>query len=115
MKRGKESNDHIEIKRRIYCFWRSRGYFCLYEECLTDVVAFKLRDNQCRIICNEYERSVRHVSENVRKNLSNSSDLIMVVVANTRTQKAVRRKLIKEFDRRIWIKISVVLSNNLNR
>ena len=96
--RGYELIDHRQAKVEGRAMLIAAGFdlvLCEYRN--ADVVGIRRVGNQIYVLTVEFERTVRNVLKNIRRNLSNGSDCVLEVCmtpsAKVSVQRLIRRKL----------------------
>ncbi len=108
IRHARESSMHREGKQLLGLLLSSRQYHVLFEHRLSDVVAFKRSANQIRVVCGEHELTNRNVHRNVRRNIGNRCDAIVILVPSNHARASVRRLLQRTFPREVWNRIGIV-------
>lgn len=91
--RGHETDEHRHMKLVIATLFTLLGYMVLFEEKLTDVVAWKVGGNRTRLLAIEAERSRRNVLRNVRRDLNGGCQSVLLVATGDPLAAAIRRCL----------------------
>ena len=113
--RGYELMDHCQAKAEGRAMLIAAGFYlvlCEYRN--ADLVGFRRAGNRIYVLTLEFERTVRNVLRNIRRNLSNGSDFVLEVCmtpsAKVSAQRLIRRKLRPDEQK----KVRVVQSDELN-
>lgn len=113
--RGYELMDHRQAKVEGRSMLIAAGFYlvlCEYRN--ADLVGIRRAGNRIYVLTVEFERTVRNVLRNIRRNLSNGSDYVLEVcmtpAAKVAVQRMIRRKLRPDEQE----KVRVVQSDELN-
>jgi len=113
--RGYELMDHRQAKVECHAMLIAAGFYlvlCEYRN--ADVVGLRYVSNRIYVLTVEFERTVRNVLRNIRRNLANGSDCVLEVcmtpLAKVSVQRLIRRKLRPDEQE----KVRVVQSDELN-
>lgn len=91
-----------ELQRRGYSTVRGEHLHC-------DKLAYRIENGRTVIMAGEYERSTKNVVRNIRRNLAQGADWILIGVPNETLKNAVVRKIESYFDDQTLAKIEVLV------
>lgn len=121
--RGYELTDHRQAKVEGRAMLIAAGFYlvlCEYRN--ADVVGLRYVSNRIYVLTVEFERTVRNVLRNIRRNLSNGSDFVLEVCMTSSitasVQRLIRRKLRPDEQKKVRVvqsdELSVELLRSLN-
>lgn len=108
MTRENKPPKHRVGKRTLAAVLTRREFQVLYEHHFSDVVGYRLRHGQLRIICGEHDLHPRTVLPNVNRNFRNGADGMVILAPDERMRAAFRRKLKRYLPRSIWTRVGII-------
>ena len=102
MRRAKESEEHLSLKKAIGNALSNNDYLIAYEECFCDIVAYDLSRGLTFGI--EIERSTKNAERNIHRNFESGCNYVVCVAPNSRIANALDKKvgqLVEQFNSRI--------------
>lgn len=112
-----EIPDHYRGKSLLAACQRLRGYES-FLEMGADVLSVRISNGHMDLVMSEYERSVRNLVANCRRNLRSSQShptRYLIAVPNERVRQAARRLLQKHFAPQIARKFAIALLSSIER